>query len=54
MTSAYFGYIHLLEDQIPRVDLAYIAAAVLLPLIPAYVLYRTLPGRTSVKGRSKD
>lgn len=31
-------------------NLAYIAAAVLLPLIPAYILYRALPARGELKG----
>lgn len=31
-------------------NLIYIAAAVLLPLLPAYILYRTLPSKTIVKG----
>lgn len=34
-------------------DLAYITAAVILPLIPAYILYRTLPAETRVKGPFK-
>ena len=33
--------------------LIYIAAAVLLPLIPAYILYKTLPAKTNVKGPFK-
>src|SRR5262249_21725305 len=33
--------------------LAYISAAILLPFIPAYVLYKTLPSRTTVKGPFK-
>lgn len=31
-------------------NLIYIAAAILLPLFPAYILYKSLPARTSVKG----
>lgn len=34
-------------------NIIYIAAAVLLPLIPAYILYKTLPARTSVEGPFK-
>jgi hypothetical protein len=36
-----------------QTDLVYIAAALLLPLVPAYLLYRTLPAETSVAGPFK-
>lgn len=34
-------------------DLLALAFAILLPLLPAYILYKTLPARTSVKGPFK-
>jgi len=34
-------------------NIAYIAAAILFPVLPAYVLYKALPARTSVKGPFK-
>src|SRR5215813_3133339 len=34
-------------------NIAYIAAAILFPVLPAYILYKALPARTSVKGPFK-